>query len=369
MKTIFVFLFVLLIADSSEAQISRKSNSNDLLIGKTERDFKVIATSEADVITKKITDVMRPVTDILEKIFNKNPETYKQYQEEINSVSRLKTMDEKRSKVDQISKKYYAFVRKVWTEAGIDEASYQKKIKDIFPDNVKGLIRFGEFLTFQYEKLIPVQPYHPSSGTPLTNNTGTFSTDKPNAPGSLLCVDDNPTAGAVFDSQKSGAGVSDHIYYASNTGNLPCTIMCNASSLPPWGSYSESGITLDKFTIPGRFPFDSLKLKVTKNYHWKASAFTASILGCGIAYYYETPYFASALKNWQTEICICAPATFVLWSSKDTDKSYSSVSNKMQGNITAFGLGTAIIAGTTGLAYAGGDAQIQSKKWEICELR
>lgn len=364
MKKLFILLLFIVGTMVANAQIRGRNQDQSVFI-KPIKELNVASTSKHDELLKQLTSVMQPVVDKLKERMEANPETYKAYQEDVKSVSSLRTMEEKQAKVAQLAKTYYSFIKKIWTEAKIDEPGYQQKIRDVFPDDVKKKIKFGEFLTFQYEKAKPVAPYTPTT-QPSSPATSPIVT-KPDDPNPFICVDDNPTAKSFFETQKGGVGGSDHIYYASGTGSFANTIVCSANTLGPWGSYSEAGITVDNFTIPGRFPLDSRSLKVTKDYHWKASAYTVSILGCAITYYYETPVFASALKDWQTEICICAPATFMLFSNKNVDKQFSSQALKQSGNISAFGLGSAIIAGSSGLAYAGGDVRVQSKKWQICE--
>jgi hypothetical protein len=364
MKKLFILLLFIASTIIANGQIRGRNQDQSIFI-KPVKDLSVSSTSKHDEVLKQITALMQPVVDKLSKLMEANPETYKAYQEAINSVSKLKTTSEKEDKIAMISKTYYSFVKKIWTAAEIDEVSYQEKIRDVFPDEVKKKIKFGEFLTFEYEVNKPVAPYTPIQPE---NPTTPPVISKPDDPNPFICVNDNTTARAIFDAQKAGVGVSSNMYYASSTGSFANTIVCLANTLGPWGSHTQAGITVDNFNIPGRYPFDSRSLKVTKDYHWKASAYTVSILGCAITYYYQTPFFASALKDWQTEICICAPATFVLVSNKNVDKQFSSQSLKQSGNINAFGLGSAIIACSSGLAYAGGDVRVQSKKWEICEV-
>ncbi|NRF37423.1 hypothetical protein [Pedobacter foliorum] len=363
MKKLFILLLFIAGAMVVNAQI-RSRNQDQSVFTKPIKTLNVASTSKHDELLKRLTSVMQPVVDKLKKLMEANPETYKAYQEAIHSVSKLKSTSEKEDKIAMISKTYYSFVKRIWTAAEIDEPYYQEKIREVFPDEVKKKIKFGEFLTFQYEVNKPVAPYTPVQ---TENPTTPPIINKPDDPNPFICVNDNTTAKAIFDEQKAGVGVSSSMYYASSTGSLANTIVCLANTLGPWGSHTQAGITVDNFNIPGRYPLDSRSLKVTKDYHWKASAYTVSILGCAITYYYQTPVFASALKDWQTEICICAPATFVLVSNKNVDKQFSSQAPKQSGNITAFGLGSAIIAGSSGLAYAGGDVRVQSKKWQICE--
>jgi len=364
MKKIFILSLFIVGTMVANAQIRDRKENQQVFI-KPIKELNVTSTNRHDEVLKQITSLMQPVVDKLKVLMEANPETYKAYQEEIKSVSKLKTMREKEDKIAVISKTYYPFIKKIWTEAKIDEPYFQQKIREVFSDDTKRKIKFNEFLTFQYEVNKPVTAYTPNP--PTSNPTTPPIVSKPDDPNPFICVDDNASARPFFETQKSGVGVSNHMYYASGTGSFSNTIVCIADTEGPWGSFSEAGITVDNFNIPGRFPLDSRSLKVTKDYHWKASAYTISILGCAITCYYETPVFNSALKDWQTEICICAPATFVLVSNKNVDKQFFSQVQKQSGNINAFGLGSAIIAGSSGWAFAGGDVRVQNKKWQICE--
>ncbi|KRT14425.1 hypothetical protein ASU31_19215 [Pedobacter ginsenosidimutans] len=364
MKKIFILSLFIVGATVANAQIRDRNENQNIFIRPT-KELSITSTSKHDELLKQLTSIMQPVVDKLKERMEANPETYKAYQENVKSVSSLKTMEEKQAKVAQIAKAYYSFIKKIWTEAKIDEPSYQQKIREVFPDDVKRSIQFGEFLTFQYEKAKPVAPYTPGGSTPNPTNPPVIS--KPVDPNPIICVDENTTATPLFDPLKSGVGSCNHYFYGSNNSAYPNTIKTVADAQGPWGSYSDAAITIDRFSIPGTFPFDSRGLKASKDYHWKASAYTISVLGCAITYYYETPFFASALKDWQTEICICAPATFMLFSNKNVDKQFVNQGHKGTGNLMGFGLGSGVIAGASGLAFAGGESSVQSKKWELCE--
>lgn len=364
MKRIFILSLFIVGTMVAKAQIRSRIEDSKIFIQPI-KELNVASTSKHDEVLKQLTSVMQPVIDKLKERMEANPEMYKAYQEDIKSVSSLKTMDEKQAKVAQIAKTHYSFVKKIWTEAKIDEPLYQQKIRDVFPDDVRKKIQFGEFLTFQYEKAKPVAPYTPGGSTSNPTNPPIIS--KPVDPNPTICVDENATATPLFDPLKSGIGSCNHYFYGSNNGAYTNTIKTVADAQGPWGGYSDAAITIDRFSIPGTFPFDSRGLKVSKDYHWKGSAYTISVLGCSMAYYYETPFFASALKDWQTEICICAPATFMLFSNKKVDKQFVSQGPKSTGNVVSFGLGSGINTGASGIAFAGGESSVQSKKWQICE--
>jgi len=208
MKRIFILSLFIVGTMVAKAQIRSRIDDQKVFI-RPIKELSVTSTSRHDEVLKQITSLMQPVVDKLKERMEADPETYKAYQEDVKSVSSLRTMEEKQAKVAQLAKTYYSFIKKIWTEAKIDELGYQEKIRDVFPDDVKKKIQFGEFLTFQYEKAKPVAPYTP---TQPSSPTTTPIVTKPDDPNPFIRVDDNPTAKSFFETQKGGVGVSDHIY-------------------------------------------------------------------------------------------------------------------------------------------------------------
>ncbi len=372
-------------ADDKEAATTASAKwaaTNNLLVFKTDstlqptifmnkslEEMRVAAKTEQEVLVKKISEIVAPVTEDLRKLMEASPDMYKGYQVAIKAIADAKTTDEKKSKTEYVVKAYYPFIKKIWQEAKVDEPGYQEKIKALFPSDVRELIKFDEFLRFQLVVQKPVQPYSPGGGSQPSTPTPPVS--KPDDPNPFLCVSDIPTSFFLFDSYRSGIGTGLHHSdrNRTNIGSPYCGISTKTDTQGPWGSRSEVGITLDSFPVPGRFPLDSRRLQSTLVYDWGGSAYTTSVLGTSVASYYETPFFADQLVNWRSSRTICAPVTFVMFSSLNEDASFSSsLSVKQAGKAVVFGYGSANLSSASGIAFAGATSYAETLNWQVCEM-
>lgn len=366
MKKVLILFLLVVGTKAANAQIKEREDGQKIFIRKSAKELRLAQDDARTEMAKKIAAVVQPVIDQLGKLMEADPDTYKAYQKDIAAIGDAKTIEEKRSGIANVSKKYYPFVRKIWEQANIDEQDYQTKIKGMFPDNIKDRIKFSEFLRFEYELAQPVQPYRPGSGLQTFNPTQ--PTNKPDDPNPFLCFDEVPVSRAVFDVSKSGIGNNAHNYGPFNYIDRTASINTSTDSQGPWGCWSDAGITVDSISIPGRVPLDSRHLQTIKNYKWSGNAYAVSVLGTSLAAYYETPFYGSAFKDWQTEIFICSPITFVLYSSKDVTKTYSNVISKPSGNFLLFGFGAANYSSASGLAFAGAQSKVAGSKWTLCEI-
>jgi len=350
--------------------VSSMSSSGQVLFTNTSLKQLQVTGNDKEEIAQKIAEIVKPVIEQLGKLMESDPDNYKAYQNGIRAIAAAKTMEEKKERTAYVSNRYYSFVKKMWEAAKIDEPYYQSKIKEVFPGNIKDRIKFSEFLRFEYELSKPVEPYTPpSGGSGGSGNTG--DNTKPEPPNPFLCFDALPSSFSSFNTSRSGVGSGWHkfIRYNPLPGRTHNVIETKTDTQSPYGSCLEAGIALDSFSIPGKFPLDSRHLQVSTGYGWDGSAYVTSILGCSIAYYYKTSTFSGAVADWDTEICICAPATFVLWSMKSENVSFVSKEfEKMQGKAIAFGFGTANLTGASGIAFAGAHTLLEADKWNICEI-
>lgn len=366
-KLIILFLFIVGTI-TAKAQIKPRVKDESAFILKSIKELRLPQDDTKTEIAKKIAEIVKPVIDKLGKLMDADPATYKAYQQDIKAIADAKTNEEKRSGIANVSKKYYPFIKKVWEEANIDERDYQAKIRAVFPDNVKDKIKFSEFLRFQYELAKPVQGYTPGGGGLQTSNTPPIVT-KPDDPNPFRCIDEIPSSGVLFDESKSGIGFTNHWYGEFTDTDPTKAIHTFTTADGPWGRYSDAGITLDTVSIPGRFPSDSRRLQVTKSYKWNGSAYAISVLGTSLGFYYETPFFGASFSEWQTEVGICSPITFVLYSERNLTKTYSVIKQKPTGNFLAFGFGAGNYSSGSGLlAFAGAQSNVAGTKWTLCEI-
>ncbi|MCF3108132.1 hypothetical protein LL912_05025 [Niabella sp. CC-SYL272] len=332
-------------------------------------EIQVPAKNDQELLMKKISEIVAPVTETLRKLMEAEPDMYKGYQVAIKAVADAKTTDERKSKADYVSKAYYPFIKKIWTEAKVDEPGYQEKIKALFPSDQREFIKFDEFLRFQLVIEKPVQPYTPGGGSQPSDPTSLVS--KPDDPNPFLCVSDIPTSFFLFDNYKSGIGTGSHGSNRNFTsiGNPYCGIDTKTDTQGPWGSRSESGIVIDTFHIPGRFPLDARRLQSRLVYDWGGSAYAISALGTSVASYYATPVFESSLNKWRSSRTICSPVTFMMFSYFSEDASFTSpLSTKQSGKVLIFGYGSANLSSASGIAFAGATSFAESQDWKVCEM-
>ncbi|MBO9592966.1 MAG: hypothetical protein J7599_08650 [Niabella sp.] len=332
-------------------------------------EIQVPAKNDQELLMKKISEIVAPVTETLRKLMEAEPDMYKGYQVAIKAVADAKTTDERKSKAEYVSKAYYPFIKKIWAEAKVDEPGYQEKIKALFPSDQRELIKFDEFLRFQLAIQKPVQPYTPGGGSQPSDPTPPVS--KPDDPNPFLCVSDIPTSFFLFDSYRSGIGTGSHRSnrnFTSN-GNPYCGIDTKTDTQGPWGSRSETGIVIDSFHIPGRFPLDARRLQSSLVYDWGGSAYAISALGTSVASYYATPVFESSLDKWRSSRTICSPVTFMMFSYFSEDASFiSPLSTKQPGKTLVFGYGSANLSSAAGIAFAGATSFAESLDWKVCEM-
>lgn len=367
MKRIVFIILCMYAWNPGNAQIKERAGEDGIFIRKSLKELTLPQDDAKTEIAKKIAEVVQPAIEKIGKLMEADADTYKAYQEDIKAVDGAKTMEEKKSRIESISKKYYPFIKKIWEQANIDERYYQAKIKEVFPDNVKDRIRFSEFLRFEYELSVPVQPYTPGGSGLQTSNPSTPVT-KPDDPNPFLCVDELPKSRPVFDVGKSGIGNNSHNYGPFSYTDRTWSINTSTDSKGPWGRWSDEGITVDTMSIPGRFPLDSRRLQIVKSYKWSGNAYAVSVLGTSLGFYYETPFNAPTLGDWQTEVGICSPITFVLYSERNTTKTYSVIKPKPSGSFLTFGFGAANFSSASGLAFAGAQSKVAGGKWTICEV-
>jgi len=210
---------------------------------------------------RKITDIVKPLTDQFEQQLNKD-ETYKAYVEDIKELNNVKDFEEKKGLTEKLIEKYSAYFKEVWAAANIDESSYQLRIRQVFPDDIAKLLQFEPFLVFTLS--VSIATTTPASTTPPAE-----------LPRPDKCVDVCP----MIQGEITGSGG----LIAGGGGSYGnCFIRTNAWSAV-FGSNGLDGYLKNGITIPGTFPSDSRKLRVTKKYELMQEATSFAVLGGGYA--------------------------------------------------------------------------------------
>ena len=223
-----------------------------------QREKREISLLDKDQI-RRITDIVKPVKEQIEKQLNED-ETYQTYLQDIKELNSTKNFEEKSSLTAKINEKYSDYFKKIWSEANVDEKSYQLSIRRVFPDNLAELIQFEAFLNF-------------------TLSVSTVTNTPPSEP---------PPPDKCLDicSMAAGEITGSSALVAAGGGSYGnCFLRTNA-----WGTgafyagFSELyGALKNNITIPGTLPDDSRKLRVIKSYELKQEATSFAALGGGFA--------------------------------------------------------------------------------------
>ena len=220
-----------------------------------QREKREISLLDKDQI-RRITDIVKPVKEQIEKQLNED-ETYKAYVQDITELNATESFEDKKALTEKVKEKYASYFQKVWEAANIDERSYQLKIRQVFPDDIAKLIQFESFLVFTLSVSSSTTP--PPSEPPPPDK----------------CVDVCP----MVTGEINGSGA----LIAGNGGSYGnCFIRTNAWSAVMGGN-QLFGTLKNGITIPGTFPNDSRKLRVTKKYELMQEATSFAVLGGGYA--------------------------------------------------------------------------------------
>lgn len=366
MKRILLMFLALGLTIGLFAQRRGSTQNQSVVLLNKVREEKLLKSREEEIFNK-ISELMKPVIEALRKQMEAEPDNYKAYQMDMEEISKMKSTEEQAEKVAFIEKKYYPFIHRVWQKAGIDDATYQRKIKELFPEDAQKSITFSEFLRFKFELKLPVEGYDPRPGISTSAPTTIFT--KPDDERPVICQDLGSSCTWLFKQSTGGVGSVGHSF---RNRVFPAVGTSRSNAVTPYGSYMDAIIVVDTFSIPGRMPFDNRKLQKTIKYHWKASSYAISVLGCAMTFYYQTFTHKNALADWDRQIVICAPATFTMWSHTDEIKTFfinGSKFNDPSGNSAIMGTGIGSLSSASGIAFSGSEGKIENIKWGICEVK
>lgn len=156
----------------------------------------------------------------------------------------------------KLDAKYLAFFQKIWSDAKIDERSYQQKIRGVFPDTLARLIQFDIFLNFSLQ-------------------ISSFITLPPPPPPPDICLDICTIAAGEINGEGYAIGSGGGSY-----GN--CFLKTNAWA-GALGLASSNGYLKNNISIPGMLPDDARKLRVKKSYELKQEGTSFAASGGGMA--------------------------------------------------------------------------------------
>lgn len=292
----------------------------------------------------KVATIVQPVKETLEKLFKEDQSgNYAAYAEEVRKLDQVKSWEEKKKGVQNMQKKYYPFIKKIWDQAKIDEKAYQQKLRDVFPPEMKETIRFTEFLNFTVsgtsQKPTPPPPPPPPP---------------PSAPANI-CMD---AATKFFSQQK----VTQSAIGKANVFVIPSRISTDCVSEYA-GHTQATGWTLSDIKIPGTFPSDNKKLRITKTYTWNAYATAITILGSSFA------TICTSTDNFSNDVFIrtWAPVVFGSTVSRNEVRTVQTVISKQSLLNTRFGITAYCDTFAGAFALSVSSSNCDNLVWSICE--
>ncbi len=303
-------------------------------------------------IEAQIIEIVKPVKDRIEKLYNEdNTGNYAAYSAEIEKLSKVTDSKEKYSMALTIQKKYYAFVKKIWDEAKIDEAMYKQKLISIFPGNLKETIRFGEFLNFTMSSSHQKPPPPPAAPTPPAN----------------ICVNANTLFRGTFGVDGGAIG-GTRVQVAPANPPSPAEIVAGADAAI-LGFYRCQGWLHNTVSMPGTFPIDNKSLRSTKRFDWRGSGVAYTLLGCA----WSTVAYTTDANTMDFTVMgeiytVVAPITFIQVISQTTSKTEEVVIQKTDLKSVQFGITCyASASSSIFLSYGNARSSCALWKWDICE--
>ncbi len=329
-----VLAFMLIALCSSQQSIAQKERP---VKNGGVQDIKLPFTKEME---EKVVAVVQPVKEKIEQLFKEDPSgNYAAYADEVRKLDQLKNIEEKKLQIQKIQKKYYPFIKMIWDQAKIDEKDYQQKLRDIFPPEMKETIRFTEFLNFSVSgSQKPAPPPPPPPPSPAN-----------------ICIDGATNFFSIQRVVQSAIG-------KANVHIVPNRIQTNCVSEIA-GHTQAQGFILSDIKIPGTFPSDNKKLRITKSYTWSGYATAITILGASFA------TMATSTDNFSNDVFIrCwAPVIFASSVSKNEVRTVQTLINKQFLLNIRFGLHTYCDTYAGAFALSISSSNCESLMWSVCE--
>jgi hypothetical protein len=235
--------------------------------------------------------------------------------------------------------KYQGFFEKAWKQAGVDEKTYQAKIRAVFPGQIAERIQFAPFLGFS----IVVEPEKASSAPPPP-------------PRDFICIKDACA--------KAAGEVKGSSYLISGGGGNYGQCFVNARSWSAVAAFGEISSTLkDPFSIPGDMPQDSRRLSVTFDYDLKLEATSFAILGTGLA----TAAVSNRYASNTDQLMVFAPVIFA--NSRILKKTVHDnyIIEKTQLSQCRISAGSTVMSAV--ISGSWGNAEANNIRWSVCEIK
>ncbi len=316
--------------------------------------LKELPASKAHItkeIETQIIEIVKPVKDKIEKLFNEDlTGNAKAYRDDLEKISKITDAKEQTLQLQNVQKKYYAFIKGIWAQAKINDADYQQKLKSIFPSKIRETIRFGDFLNFKMGGSYQKDPPPPAPPAPAG-----------------ICVDANAMFRGTFGVDGGAIG-GTRVIVAPARPPSPAEIVASATTAIV-GIYRSQGWLHNTISIPGTFPIDSKLIRSKKTFSWRGTGTAFTFLGCSWSTVaFSTNPDSDDFSNGGEIHSVVAPVTFIQGIDEQTTMAEESLIPKtdlhgIQFGITCYASASASIF----LSFATSTSSCALTKWEICE--
>ncbi|MEQ1675642.1 MAG: hypothetical protein ABL876_03000 [Chitinophagaceae bacterium] len=303
-------------------------------------------------IEKQIVNTVKPVRDQVEKLMKEDQSgDFAAYSAAMEKAGNTKDFKQQTAQLKQIEKKFYPFVKRIWDMAKVDEASYKQKLKNLFPNNVKETIRFGEFLNFTMSSGSQ-KPAPPPAPPPAPAN---------------ICVDANALFRGTFGTGGGAIG-GTRVQVAPANPPSPAEIVASATTAV-LGNYASQGWIHNTVSLPGTFPLDTRQLRSKKTFDWNGRGTAFTIIGCAwVTVAFTTDANSSDFSVGGEMHTAVAPVTFINGIDKAVSRTEESLIPKTDLKSAQFGITCFVNAkASLFLSFSTATSNCAMWRWEICE--
>jgi len=302
-------------------------------LGYAQKGTQITITKEQ---MNQINQITKPAKSTVDAILEKDKTgTYERYRKDMQALGEVKNMEQRNALTQKILSNYQSFFAGVWKEAAIDEKSYQAKIREIFPANMREVIRFENYLGFSMDS--------PPSSTP----------PPPPPPPADKCID-------VCSIAKGSINGSSVLITGGGGSYGNCFARANAWAAA--AAYGEISSELrNNIAVPGTFDNDGRRLAVSLTYDMKIEATAFAVLGSSVA-------SASVSNGWtRKSMMIFAPIIFGVHRLEQTTVQESFIVDKSA--IANYNVSAGSTVLTMVISGSWGSAEATNIRWTVCETK
>jgi hypothetical protein len=282
----------------------------------------------------QINEIIQPARSAVEAILAKdNTGMYSRYQKDVQMLREMTNMEEKRASTQKILANYGDFFANIWKNAAVDEKIYQAKIREVFPTNMREVIRFDNYLGFSM-----VTPPTAPPPAPLPADQ---------------CIDVCSIAkGSVLGSS----------YLISGGGGSYGNCFARVNSWGAAAAFGEISAGLkNSISIPGTFVDDARRLAISVAYDMKIEATAFAVLGASVA-------SSSVTNGWTRQyMMIFAPVIFATHRIEQTTIQENFIVDKNAIGNYNVSAGSSVLNMIISASW--GTAEASNIRWTVCETK